>query len=97
MTDVAMTCVLERRHREEMTGMLRGRQLHEERIRLHEEHAEHARRLGDEGKPGRRRNVPSVRVSSAADATWALAHRAGQLGASRSAPEEEGQERNDRP
>ena len=28
--------------------MLRGRQLHEEAIRLHEEHAEHARKLGDE-------------------------------------------------
>jgi len=31
-----------------MPGMLRGRQLHEEEIRLHEEHAEHARKLGDE-------------------------------------------------
>lgn len=28
--------------------MLRGRQLHEEAVRLHEEHAKHARKLGDE-------------------------------------------------
>jgi len=30
-----------------MACMLRGRQLDEEAIRLHEEHAEHARKLGD--------------------------------------------------
>jgi sRNA-binding protein len=28
--------------------VLRGRQLHEEAVRLHEEHAKHARKLGDE-------------------------------------------------
>jgi sRNA-binding protein len=28
--------------------VLRGRELHEEAVRLHEEHAEHARKLGDE-------------------------------------------------
>ena len=34
--------------RAQLVVMLRGRQLHEEAVRLHEEHAEHARKLGDE-------------------------------------------------
>jgi len=48
MTAVATERFPDRRQREDVTGMLRGRPLHEEAVRLHEEHAEHARKLGDE-------------------------------------------------
>src|SRR5262249_36541185 len=43
-------------------------------------------------QPGRRKNVPSVRASERGSRRGALAHRARELGASRSAPEHEDQD-----